>query len=319
MSLLKSPDNKKRFLTYAQISTLLISALAGSLLVDLVVANPSSGAMKPLRVYHESVVISPQNKTYNTRKTNLTFTISTNDPAAADWCEYYCVLDGQTTIISPVKVINDHTTPASPSIAPKRTGPLELEFHTTIENLKDGSHTLFCNKKYLFDMAFEGYLLTPKVYFSVDATAPALRINTPDGKVFSSTCLQLEFSANEAVSWLGYSLDGEEVCFLYNLFEECPRAAYDSHLPFSYRIRENTILAGLLEGSHNLILYANDSFGNSGQSEVFNFTIVREKVLNTISFGSFFVIGTAIISAVAITSFGFVAYFARHNRKRAKT
>jgi hypothetical protein len=184
--------------------------------------------------------------------------------------------------------------------------------------LKDGSHTLFCRKKYLFDMSFEGYLLTPTVYFNVDATAPAIHISTPNGEAFNSTCLQLEFSANEPVSWLGYSLDRDEVYFLYNLFEECPQPAYHSPLPFSYRIRENTVLAGLAAGSHNLILYANDSFGNSGQSETFNFTIVKEPVLNTISSGSFLVIGTVFISAVASTSFGLVAYFVKRNRRKSK-
>ena len=54
---------------------------------------------------------------------------------------------------------------------------------------------------------------------------------------------------------MGYSLDGED----------------------NVTLTENLLtLSGLPNGSHNLTVYANDTAGNTGQSETFFFTIAKE-------------------------------------------
>jgi len=65
----------------------------------------------------------------------------------------------------------------------------------------------------------------------------------------------LSFTVDEATSWIGYSLDGQ----------------------VNVTIAGNTTLSGLSDGSHSLIVYANDTAGNTGASEIVYFGIKTQE------------------------------------------
>ena len=63
--------------------------------------------------------------------------------------------------------------------------------------------------------------------------------------------MPLDFSVSKPVSWMGYSLDGQN----------------------NVTITGNTTLTGLSKGTHSLFVYANDSYGQTAKSLVHYFTI----------------------------------------------
>lgn len=61
----------------------------------------------------------------------------------------------------------------------------------------------------------------------------------------------LTFAISEIASWMGYSLDGQG----------------------NVTIVGNTTLTGLSDGSHQVIVYADDTLGNMGASQTVYFTV----------------------------------------------
>ena len=83
---------------------------------------------------------------------------------------------------------------------------------------------------------------------------PKVTILSPENATYGVTNISLIFTVNETVSWMGYSLDGAA----------------------NITITGNTTLTGLSLGSHNIIVYANDTAGNMGASNKVYFTIAEE-------------------------------------------
>ena len=86
----------------------------------------------------------------------------------------------------------------------------------------------------------------------IEASAPALNITlvSPQNRSYNSTLVSLTFTVNETTSWTGYSLDGEA----------------------NVTIAGNTTLT-ISEGSHNIMVYANDTAGYMGASDIVHFLI----------------------------------------------
>lgn len=92
------------------------------------------------------------------------------------------------------------------------------------------------------------------VYFGVgDISPPNITLNEMDGKNFNQKTIQLNFTLNESASWIAYSLDNG----------------------IQTAITSNTTLTAP-NGNHTLIVYANDTAGNIGQSQVAHFTVKSE-------------------------------------------
>jgi parallel beta-helix repeat protein len=85
----------------------------------------------------------------------------------------------------------------------------------------------------------------------VDTISPNIFINNPTNITYSTKKIWLNFTIDEPTSWIGYSLDGTS----------------------NVTITGNFSLSSLTEGSHFVIVYANDSEGNIGQSALVWFTI----------------------------------------------
>jgi hypothetical protein len=107
---------------------------------------------------------------------------------------------------------------------------------------------------------------------------PEIYLSSPENRTYTVNCVSLNFTVNEVTTWMGYSLDGQN----------------------NITITENTLnVAELSDGSHSLIVYANDTTGDTGKSETICFTI------NT--FSTICVIG--IILTIALVGAAFLAYF----------
>jgi parallel beta-helix repeat protein len=84
-----------------------------------------------------------------------------------------------------------------------------------------------------------------------DTTPPAIIIISPENKSYPVNNVSLTFAVNETVFRMTYSIDEQS----------------------NVAITDNTTLTELPEGSHSIIVYASDSFGNTGASNTTLFTI----------------------------------------------
>ena len=102
------------------------------------------------------------------------------------------------------------------------------------------------NYKVTYKDTVEEY--TPYGYGTVP---PAVHvISLENNKTYSGTAIDLNFTVNKPVTWLGYSLDGQD----------------------NVTINGNTTVTGLAGGLHNVTVYAKDSFENMGNSETIFFS-----------------------------------------------
>jgi N-acetylneuraminic acid mutarotase len=99
----------------------------------------------------------------------------------------------------------------------------------------DGTNWLSANEQY-----------NPVGYGTVP---PEVQITSPENKTYSN--VTLAFAVNKGTEWIGYSLDNQA----------------------NVTINGETKLLGLSQGSHNIIIYANDSLGNMGYSNTVFFSV----------------------------------------------
>jgi len=88
------------------------------------------------------------------------------------------------------------------------------------------------------------------VYFTVDTTSPTVSVLSPENKTYAATDVPLTFTVDESTSWMGYSLDGQ-----------------------ANVTSGNTTLTSLSDGTHYVVVYANDTVGNMGASSMVYFTV----------------------------------------------
>jgi hypothetical protein len=99
----------------------------------------------------------------------------------------------------------------------------------------------------------QNWLNTNEQYKPADygTIPPKLQITSPENKTYSK--VNLTFTINRGAAWIGYSLDTQA----------------------NVTVKEGTdsSLTGLTQGSHRILLYANDSQGNMGYSNIVYFSV----------------------------------------------
>ncbi len=117
--------------------------------------------------------------------------------------------------------------------------------------------------------------------FTQDTVPPGISIASPENKTYHADGVPLTFTVSESASWIGYSLDGQA----------------------NVTITGDQTLSALSDGSHSLIIYANDTAGNSGASEMVHFSIETEKAepFPTLTVAS--IVTIAIVGAVVLVYF----------------
>jgi hypothetical protein len=118
---------------------------------------------------------------------------------------------------------------------------------TTLTGLSEGTHKLIV---YIND-TFGNIVSSDTIFFSVDTKPPIITIISPTNRTYNEMDVQSIVMINEPISWLGYSLDGQE----------------------TITITGNVTLAVLSEGSHYIKFNATDIVGNNGVSETIYFNI----------------------------------------------
>ncbi len=89
-----------------------------------------------------------------------------------------------------------------------------------------------------------------EVHFTVDTSQPIITGLSVENKTYNQRDLPLDFTVNEPTAWVGYSLDKEA----------------------NVTLNGNTTLK-FEEGLHSIVVYANDTAGNMGSSEMIYFSI----------------------------------------------
>ncbi len=117
--------------------------------------------------------------------------------------------------------------------------------YSSIEKLED----TFENYLQYRDLTMANHSTT--VYFAVDTIAPKITVFSPKNMTYDSNIISTDFKVEELFSKCSYKLDGQD----------------------NVTTTGNMTLAGLLNGEHNITIYATDTAGNTGSSETIYFTI----------------------------------------------
>lgn len=249
----------------------LVLLLSSSLLVGfrtVKALNTSSGAWIP--VYPISIT-SPSNITY----TSDLITLNVTDSALyGTKAEMVYSIDGKNNVTIPLVTSRMEGSPGP-------IFPITIVGVVALPKLPEGAHSLTVYATFQFSR-FTGFD-NRTVYFTINnRTAPIISNMYLENKTYSQSNLPLNFTINKPTSWIGYSLDGQT----------------------NVTIDGNTTLPQLTPGLHNITIYANDTYGNTGTSKTVNFTIAQE----TEPFPNTPIAVTSAASALVVSA-GLIVYF----------
>ena len=125
------------------------------------------------------------------------------------------------------------------------------------------------------------------VFFTIDTTPPNISVLTPENKTYDTSNVMLNFTVDESVSQITYSLDKQG----------------------NVTITGNTTLTGLSDGPHTLTVYAKDIAGNTGISETITFNTRKP-------FSATLVV--AYLASVIATCLGLLVCFKTIKKKQGK-
>jgi hypothetical protein len=248
---------KKTHKTACFILVLFLTAIAEAYLVKFAQANPymyykqvpPPTGSTPLNI----IVQSPSNNAvYNINYVNITLNINNKDTSMtsllnaylkADWLQENTTVYKQNTY--------------SPEF------PQSWDYSNILTNVPDGEHsiTIYASGHGFYvtnerGLTANSYRMTAvsTVKFKIDTMPPQISITSPENATYSESDIPLSFTLSENASLITYSLDNQA------------NSTYN----------ENSTLNGLLEGSHNLTVFAWDVAGCLGVSETVTFTITKE-------------------------------------------
>jgi hypothetical protein len=256
------------------------------LLLSSFLSLPTELDANPLNQAQEISVIllSPENKTYTSENLRLTFRVSHWQTANVDT---WLTIDNQM----PVKLYLGNY-----------LGSIgEGEYDSSITGLTEGSHFIKIRSSSGNDYN-EGI-----VYFSIDNTAPTISSVSIENKTYTTKDLELNCAINESTSWIGYSLDKQA----NETIKITPWLTHKLGKEVSSSMHGNITLPALSEGSHSLVIYANDTAGNMGNSQMIVFTVDGTEAL------PFATIMVAVFSVTIVICIGIVLLLLRRHRKNA--
>jgi len=281
----------KRVFSVAMILALSVTALAATLFTDYARANPIVHDPETVSTYVQSPT---KNKVYNT--TNIPLKFYVDIPAESKVLSVRYWLDGQL-----LGQDSGEDLPKAYSVAltwlsdGKHSIKVYMNVHYfKIWRMSDGN-VYHISSRYL-----DGY--SDAVLFTVDTRSPSARVIASQ-ETFEASDVPLNFTLNEPVSWVGYSLDGNNVVTVTDDVASTEWLGVGN-----YRL----VLSGLPAGAHSLTVYAEDLAGNRGASEPFNFTVAQETpsevVHDSTPFPTAFA-AAGILTAVVAVSSGLLFYF----------
>jgi hypothetical protein len=187
----------------------------------------------------EISISSPSNTGFNTNSLPLNFTLGHIHPLATEASVYYS-LDGKDKISvfganeSRIDFVKNEITP----------------FNLRVGNLTDGLHnlTVYAEITYLHYGLSSDF---SSVQFTIDTSPPTISGLSIRNKTYNIQTIPLSFNVDENTSWVAYNLDNQG----------------------NVTVQGNITLTGLSDGSHSIVVYANDTLGNLGKSDTVFFTV----------------------------------------------
>jgi len=286
-------------------AALLIIAAAGTILVDLALANPYSHIMfvnggavyprsdtKPPKI----LILSPENNsTFTANGAFISFNVEVGESKSADQTSLmiesvYYKADWLENYTYVYKYIPD------PSVYTMQT---KSEFSTTlnITDIPEGRHSMIVyavEKGTYYEpsisevpmwslnttVTYYSFKVTgaSPVIFTIDATPPSVSVLPIKNETYAKsevTGVPLNFILNEAPTKISYVLDGHD----------------------NVTIAGNTTLTGLLVGVHNVTVFAWDAAGNVGTSETVSFTLDEPESFPTVPVAVVSVASIAVVTA----------------------
>jgi parallel beta-helix repeat protein len=198
-------------------------------------------------------IISPEKTTYAANDVSLTVAVD----KFASWMGYS--LDGQTYAT--------------------------FSENNTLTGLSEGAHNV------TFYVSYSGKEYSSSATFAIDTTCPLISILHPETKSYLSTesllNVSLNFTVDESVSQLAYSLDGKS----------------------NVTVGGNITLALLPVGAHNVTVYAWDAVGNVGVSKIVIFTIAEPEPEPSLIETFQIILVAAPVTTVTAVGIGLLVYF----------
>jgi hypothetical protein len=288
---------RRTALALTLILTLLSTTMAGTVFVSVVIANPFLGfdwitADADTNPPSISILFPENNSVHNVNNmsVNLNVTIGESKTASslrimdiyyeADWQKGNTSLYHNAGIYIP-------------------TDPYSITEFSSVLNfteLSDGKHTITFHA-----VEWGAYLEEPYVHmfsinssssfnFTIDVVSPNISVLSPLSKTYDISDVPLSFAIDESVSQFSYVLDGVK----------------------NVTIDGNGTLTKLVNGDHNLTLFATDEAGNVGASETVYFTVDAPEPFPTVA-----VAAVSVVSAgVAVAGVCLLFYRKRKNRNR---
>ena len=275
---------KKPLLTAAFISVLLLSAVAGTQLVNLGRANPylyngvKEGEISPPDGTKPPIILilSPKNNTaYASNNVSLTLNVSMpENDVPLHISEIYYRASWQHNANGQLKIsVNQR----SINLTDIPEGPRWLEVYAIATGFAyETRHEV---KGIYYTTYYVGYKISSSsvVNFTIDTTPPNISVLTMENKTYDTSDVPLSFTVNEPVSQTSYSLDGQD----------------------NVTAAGDTILVGLAEGKHNVTVFATNNAGNTGASETIYFSVKEPKSFPTTMvvapFASVTVVGVVLV------------------------
>jgi hypothetical protein len=282
---------KKQALTAILLATLLVSALAGVVRIAKADNPPVDTLITPAVI----TMLSPENSTYTSK--NVTLSLSVNSGSIINSTLIQTLVDsgiygryiGPGKISYSLDIISvtyqvDDKEPVQ-LIGHRYMFASSLSFSLNLTDLTEGTHNLTVVAKEAiisFGYGTSSLSSSSSVTFTVD-TVPSLSVLAPQNQIYNSTDIPLNFTVDQPVTKISYSLDGKK----------------------NMTITGNTTLNSVPNGRHNLTIYATDETGNVGVSEMFTFTV--EAFPTTL-------VATAAIISVAVIGIGLLFYFKKRKQ-----
>jgi hypothetical protein len=246
---------KRKALALTLILAFLISAMAGTKLVNWAKANPWMGTdwvspadyTKPPTL----TIVSPQkNMIYNS--TNVTLSFNAHVVGSESYVRLMQVYYKTDWEQNETYVYNNEgiNIPYEPNAVTdfyynmNLTGVPEGKHYITVHAVEWGA---YIDSLFVHMFSING---SSSVNFAIDAS-PSVSVLSLVNKTYDLSDVPLDFTVSEPVSQMAYSLDGKE----------------------NITISGNTTLTGLANGDHNVTVYATDETGNTGASETISFSV----------------------------------------------
>jgi hypothetical protein len=276
------PEIRKAYPALALISVLLLSVMVGVRFVFLAEANPymylgnvppDSNTKPP-----EISILYPENNTiFANNSFTLNFTINVGPSTTGSFLNIY-----DASYKADWKPYDQWVNPELTEFSFNLTNILDGNHSITVDAAEEGSYVPAQNNSNPMtrnDFYING---SSSVFFIVDTTSPSVSLLSMDNKTYNTHDIPLDFTVNEPITQITYSLDGQD----------------------NVTISENSTIIGLSSGKHNVTVYATDLAGHVGSSETVTFTVVNQpEPFPTAP------VAAASVATVAIAGVGLLVYF----------